>query len=55
MGPLAGLEPRGATVEVSHMHMFRYSGDRLSDLWHLWDTIALLRQLGAPMPEMRVG
>ncbi len=55
IGPLAGMEPRGATVRGSHMHMFRYSGDRLSDLWHLWDTIALLRQLGAPMPEMRVG
>ena len=44
-----------ARVEVSHMHMFRYSGDRLADLWHVWDTTALLRQLGAPMPEMRVG
>jgi hypothetical protein len=37
------------------MHMFRYCGDRLADLWHVWDTTALLRQLGAPMPEMRVG
>jgi hypothetical protein len=36
------------------MHMFRYSGDRLADLWHVWDTTALLRQLGGSMPEMRV-
>jgi predicted ester cyclase len=55
IGPLAGIEPKGARVEVPHMHMFRYSGDRLADLWHVWDTTALLGQLGAPMPEMRVG
>ncbi len=36
------------------MHMFRYSGDQLADLWHVWDTTALMRQLGAPMPEVRV-
>jgi hypothetical protein len=36
------------------MHMFRYSGDRLADLWYVWDTTALLRQLGGSMPEMRV-
>jgi predicted ester cyclase len=55
IGPLAGIEPKGARVEVPHMHMFRYSGDRLADLWHVWDTTALLGQLGAPMPELRVG
>jgi predicted ester cyclase len=55
IGPLAGIEPKGARVEVPHMHMFRYGGDRLADLWHVWDTTALLGQLGAPMPEMRVG
>jgi predicted ester cyclase len=51
---LAGIEPKGARIEVSHMHKFRYSGDTLADLWHVWDTTALLRQLGAPVPEMRV-
>jgi predicted ester cyclase len=54
LGPLAGIEPAGAKVEVAHMHMFRYSGDQLADLWHVWDTTTLLRQLGAPMPEVRV-
>lgn len=54
IGPLADIEPKGARIEVSHMHMFRYSGDTLADLWHVWDTTALLQQLGAPVPEMRV-
>lgn len=54
LGLLAGIEPVGAQVEVAHMHMFRYSGERLADLWHVWDTTTLLRQLGAPMPEVRV-
>jgi steroid delta-isomerase-like uncharacterized protein len=46
-----GYEPTGRQVRVSHMHFFRYEGDRVTDLWHLWDTPGLARQLGAaPQP-----
>lgn len=57
-GPLAG----GGEVEharqdlVPHMHFFRCDPDgRVTDLWHVWKTLALARQLGAPAPDLRVG
>jgi steroid delta-isomerase-like uncharacterized protein len=42
-----GLDATGRRIEVSHMHFFRFADGRVSDLWHLWDTPGLLRQLGA--------
>ncbi len=47
IGPFAAIEPSGAAVSVAHMHFFRYRGDRLIDLWHVWDTGSLMRQLSA--------
>jgi len=42
-------------VNVAHMHFFRYDGGgRLTDLWHVWNTLALARQLGAPAPELSI-
>ena len=42
-----GLDATGRRVEVAHMHFFRYEDGRVADLWHLWDTPGLARQLGA--------
>jgi steroid delta-isomerase-like uncharacterized protein len=53
MGPLEAIEPRGAKVSVRHMHFFQYENGRVKDLWHVWDTLGLMRQLGAPAPDMR--
>ena len=56
IGPMAALPVSGARVEVAHMHFFRYDADgRVTDLWHVWNTLALARQLGAPAPDLRVG
>jgi hypothetical protein len=47
---------KGAHVDVAHMHFFRYDDEgRLTDLWHVWNTIGLARQLGAPAPDLSVG
>jgi steroid delta-isomerase-like uncharacterized protein len=55
MGPMAGLPVNGAPVEVAHMHFFRYDADgRLTDLWHVWNTLMLARQLGAPAPDLSI-
>ena len=55
IGPMGGLPISGARVEVAHMHFFRYDGDaRVTDLWHVWNTLALARQIGAPAPDLRV-
>lgn len=55
MGPMAGLPVNGTQVEVAHMHFFHYDADgRLTDLWHVWNTLALARQLGAPAPDLSI-
>lgn len=56
MGPMAGLPVTGARVEIPHMHFFHYDQQgRLTDLWHVWNTLLLARQLGAPAPDLRIG
>ena len=56
IGPMAGLPVTGERVEVPHMHFFRYDSEgRVTDLWHVWNTLLLARQLGAPAPDIRVG
>lgn len=53
IGPMAGLPVEGARVEVPHMHFFRYDEEgHVTDLWHVWNTLMLARQLGAPAPDL---
>lgn len=55
IGPMGGLPVDGARVEVPHMHFYRYDTDgRLTDLWHVWNTLMLARQLGAPAPDLSI-
>ena len=56
MGPMASLAVNGTRVDAPHMHFFRYdAAGRLTDLWHVWNTLALARQLGAPAPDLSIG
>lgn len=56
IGPMAGLPVTGTRIEVPHMHFIRYDAEgRVTDLWHVWNTLLLARQLGAPAPDLRVG
>lgn len=56
VGPMAALAISGARIDVPHMHFFRYdTSGRVTDLWHVWNTLLLARQLGAPAPDLRVG
>jgi steroid delta-isomerase-like uncharacterized protein len=56
IGPMAALPVTGTRIEVPHMHFFRYDPQgRVTDLWHVWNTLLLARQLGAPAPDLRVG
>lgn len=47
LGPFRGLPPTGRAVRVRHMHFVHMQEGRGADLWHLWDTPALMQQLGA--------
>jgi len=52
VGPGPGLPPTERAVSVPHMHFVRMAGGKAVDLWHLWDTPQMLRQLGvAPQPR----
>lgn len=51
MGPFAQIEPAGRRIAVRHMHFMRFVDGKNTDLWHLWDTLALRRQLGAAPPQ----
>jgi predicted ester cyclase len=56
IGPMASLAVNGVRVEVPHMHFFRYDDHgRVTNLWHVWNTLALARQLGAPAPDLSIG
>jgi predicted ester cyclase len=56
IGPMASLAVNGTRVRVPHMHFFRYDDEgRVTDLWHVWNTISLARQLGAPAPDLSIG
>jgi steroid delta-isomerase-like uncharacterized protein len=55
IGPMAGLPINGTRIDVPHMHFFHYDSDgRLTDLWHVWNTLMLARQLGAPAPDLSI-
>ena len=45
IGPFAGVPATGRRVAVRHMHFYRYRDGRCVDLWHVWDTPGLMRQL----------
>jgi predicted ester cyclase len=51
---MAALPINGVRVAVPHVHFFRYDEERVTDMWHTWNTLLLARQLGAPAPDLRV-
>ncbi|PNY82759.1 ester cyclase [Deinococcus koreensis] len=50
LGPMRDLPATGRPVQVRHMHFVRVVEGRGTELWHLWDTPGLMRQLTAPAP-----
>jgi len=51
VGPFRDIPPTGARVEVPHMHFFQWVDGKNTDLWHVFDTPTLMRQLGTPPRE----
>ena len=45
-GPFQGLSPTSKKISVAHMHFVHIVDGKTSDLWHVWDTAGLMRQLG---------
>ncbi|MCW5879750.1 MAG: ester cyclase [Anaerolineae bacterium] len=47
LGPGPAIPPSGQSVSVAHMHFVRISGGHGQDLWHVWDRLEMLQQIGA--------
>lgn len=46
------LPPTGRKISVPHMHFLRFVRGQNTDLWHVWDTAGMMRQMGAmPQPQ----
>lgn len=52
LGPFRGIPPTGKSIKVRHMHFMHLEDGKTTDLWHLWDTQTLMRQLGMT-PQVR--
>ena len=47
VGPHAGIEPSGRTVEWDEIHLWRLADGRLVEHWACRDDLAALRRMGA--------
>ena len=46
------LPPTGNRISVPHMYILRFVDGKNTDLWHVWDTASMMRQLGGmPQPQ----
>lgn len=52
LGSPHAIPATGRQIEVPHMHFLRIINGKALDLWHMWDTTAMMRQLGVtPQPN----
>jgi predicted ester cyclase len=49
-GWLAGVPPTGRSMNVLHIHMFRFSGGEIVEHWAARDDAGMMRQLGLTVP-----
>lgn len=54
-GELMGLAPTGARVTASGISIDRLAGGKIVETWTNWDTLGLMRQLGAAPPPGSIG
>jgi steroid delta-isomerase-like uncharacterized protein len=49
-GSFMGMKPTGRNVEVAGISIFRIEGGKVAEEWEGFDTLAMMRQLGAFEP-----
>jgi steroid delta-isomerase-like uncharacterized protein len=47
VGEFMGLPPSGKTYTIGEIHIFRIQDGKVTEHWHQFDQLGLLRQLGA--------
>lgn len=45
-GTLLGIEATGRSVEFSGINIYRFAGDKIAEVWQLWDWAGMLHQIG---------
>lgn len=50
LGEWNGRAPTGNRIEVDHMFLFRFEGDRVVEVWEVPDTLSLRSQLETRLP-----
>jgi len=46
-GVFMGMPPSGKTYEISEIHIFRLRDRKVTEHWHQFDQMAMMKQLGA--------
>lgn len=49
-GTFLGIAPTGKEISIVLSYFARFEGDKIAELWSMWDTLVLLRQLGVEVP-----
>jgi steroid delta-isomerase-like uncharacterized protein len=47
VGEFMGMRPTGKRYEIEEIHIFRVADGRISEHWHQFDQLGMMRQLGA--------
>jgi len=50
LGPSPVMAPTGRKIAVDHMHFVHLLAGQCRDLWHMWDTAAMMQQLNGVAP-----
>ncbi|MHB8644455.1 MAG: ester cyclase [Thermomicrobiales bacterium] len=49
---LMGIPPTGKPVRVASLALLRIDGNKIAEMWNVWDTLGMLQQLGvAPLSK----
>jgi len=46
-GEFAGVPATDKHIDASAMAMYRFKGDKISELWAIWDVMTMVTQMGA--------
>lgn len=49
-GPFMGMPPSGKRYEIEELHLFRIRDGQVTEHWHQFDQMGMMRQLGPSKP-----
>ena len=49
IGPFMGVSPSGKSYSIGEIHIFRVRDGKVTEHWHQYDHLGMMRQLGASL------